>query len=79
MRELAAQQLFRVPPCHEDTIHIHLQTSMSSPRFNPSPYSTAVSVTNHYTGWASNPTTINVTWKKYRIFSKINRGDVIVT
>ncbi|GFX82881.1 hypothetical protein TNCV_2958371 [Trichonephila clavipes] len=36
------------PPCHEGTIH--LQTSMSSPWFEPMPYGTAVSVANHYTG-----------------------------
>ncbi|GFU23977.1 hypothetical protein TNCV_3332051 [Trichonephila clavipes] len=27
-------------------------TSMPSPGFEPSPYGTAVSVTNRYTGWA---------------------------
>ncbi|GFX17811.1 uncharacterized protein TNCV_2292601 [Trichonephila clavipes] len=51
-RGLAARRLFRVPPCRKGTIH--LQTSMSSPRFEPSPYGTAVSVANHYTGWATN-------------------------
>ncbi|GFV98598.1 uncharacterized protein TNCV_1452841 [Trichonephila clavipes] len=50
-RGLAARQLFKVPPCREGTIH--LQTSMSSPGFEPSPNSTAVSVTNHYTEWAT--------------------------
>ncbi|GFU11456.1 hypothetical protein TNCV_1983651 [Trichonephila clavipes] len=30
---------------------VHLQTSMSSPGFEPRPYGTAVSVANHYTGW----------------------------
>ncbi|GFW31806.1 hypothetical protein TNCV_5039761 [Trichonephila clavipes] len=50
-RRLAAQWLFRVPPCHEGTIH--LQTSMSSPGFEPSPYCTAVNVTNHCTGWVT--------------------------
>ncbi|GFU64968.1 hypothetical protein TNCV_4460311 [Trichonephila clavipes] len=91
-RGLAAQRLFRVPPCRKDTIH--LQTSMSSgpqvsstsldhgsklrgplpksPRvaeqcdvniqpinqsmsseFEPGPYGIAVSVANHYTGWAT--------------------------
>ncbi|GFU57784.1 hypothetical protein TNCV_1281331 [Trichonephila clavipes] len=34
-RGLAARRLFRVPPCREGTIH--LQTSMSSPGFEPSP------------------------------------------
>ncbi|GFX10689.1 transposable element Tcb1 transposase [Trichonephila clavipes] len=29
----------------------HLQTSMSSPGFEPGPYGTAVSFANHYTGW----------------------------
>ncbi|GFU27643.1 hypothetical protein TNCV_3825551 [Trichonephila clavipes] len=33
--------------------NIHLQTSMPSPGFEPRPYSTTVSVTNHYTGWAA--------------------------
>ncbi|GFW38127.1 DUF4817 domain-containing protein [Trichonephila clavipes] len=32
---------------------IHLQTPMSSPGFEPRPYGTAVSVANHYTGWAT--------------------------
>ncbi|GFU22862.1 hypothetical protein TNCV_4966081 [Trichonephila clavipes] len=50
-RGLTARRLFRVPPCHKGTIH--LQTSMSSPGFKPSPYGTAVSVANHYTGWAT--------------------------
>ncbi|GFS70694.1 hypothetical protein TNCV_520821 [Trichonephila clavipes] len=31
---------------------IHLQTSMSSPGFEPSPNGAALSVTNRYTGWA---------------------------
>ncbi|GFS63546.1 fibroblast growth factor receptor-like 1 [Trichonephila clavipes] len=35
----AARRLFRVPPCHEGTIH--LQTSMPSPGFKPRPYGTA--------------------------------------
>ncbi|GFX10972.1 hypothetical protein TNCV_512321 [Trichonephila clavipes] len=30
---------------------IHMQTSMPSPRSEPSLYDTAVSVANHYTGW----------------------------
>ncbi|GFT94780.1 hypothetical protein TNCV_2805621 [Trichonephila clavipes] len=30
---------------------MRLQTSMSSPGIEPSPYDTAVSVANHYTGW----------------------------
>ncbi|GFW83060.1 hypothetical protein TNCV_4604871 [Trichonephila clavipes] len=42
-------RLIKVPPCREGTIH--LQTSMSSPGFEPSPNGTAVSVANHYTGW----------------------------
>ncbi|GFW41175.1 hypothetical protein TNCV_842151 [Trichonephila clavipes] len=50
-RGFAARRLFRVPPCREGTIH--LQTSMSSPGFEPSPYGTVVSVANHYTGWAT--------------------------
>ncbi|GFW13618.1 hypothetical protein TNCV_1210841 [Trichonephila clavipes] len=50
-RRLAARPLFRVPPCRKDTIH--LQISMSSPGFEPSPYGTSISVANHYTGWAT--------------------------
>ncbi|GFV39858.1 hypothetical protein TNCV_4144951 [Trichonephila clavipes] len=46
-RGLAARWLFRVPPCRKGTIH--LQTSMSSPEFEPSPYGTAVRIANHYT------------------------------
>ncbi|GFX01261.1 hypothetical protein TNCV_4582271 [Trichonephila clavipes] len=38
-------------PCHKGSIH--LQTSMPSPGFEPRPYGIAVSVTNHYTGWAA--------------------------
>ncbi|GFX98007.1 transposable element Tcb2 transposase [Trichonephila clavipes] len=49
-RGLATRQLFREPPRRKGTIH--LQTSMSSPGFEPSPYDTAVSVSNHYTHWA---------------------------
>ncbi|GFX54782.1 uncharacterized protein TNCV_2556681 [Trichonephila clavipes] len=41
-RGLVARRLFRVPSCRKGTIH--LQTSMSSPGFEPSPYGTAVSV-----------------------------------
>ncbi|GFX88057.1 hypothetical protein TNCV_158751 [Trichonephila clavipes] len=41
---------FRVPSCREGTIH--LQTSMPSPGFEPRSHGTAVSVTNHNTGWA---------------------------
>ncbi|GFV60420.1 hypothetical protein TNCV_3470551 [Trichonephila clavipes] len=52
-RERAARRLFRVPPCRKGSIH--LQTSMSSPGFEPSPYGIAVSVANHYTGWATMP------------------------
>ncbi|GFX02687.1 hypothetical protein TNCV_2011311 [Trichonephila clavipes] len=48
-RGLAPRRLFRVPPCHAGTIH--LQTSMFSPGFEPSPYGIVVSV--HYTGWAT--------------------------
>ncbi|GFW43584.1 hypothetical protein TNCV_4769361 [Trichonephila clavipes] len=50
-RGLAARRLFRVPPCREGTIH--LQTSMSSPGFKPSPNGTAVSIPNHSTGWVT--------------------------
>ncbi|GFS55450.1 hypothetical protein TNCV_1627191 [Trichonephila clavipes] len=45
-RRLAARRLFRVPPCRAGTVH--LQVSMSSPGFEPSPYGTAVSIANHY-------------------------------
>ncbi|GFV01289.1 hypothetical protein TNCV_3375231 [Trichonephila clavipes] len=38
-------------PCCESTIH--LQTSMSSPVFEPRPNGTAVNVSNHSTGWAT--------------------------
>ncbi|GFX20074.1 hypothetical protein TNCV_1436341 [Trichonephila clavipes] len=47
-RGLAARRLFSVPPCLAGTTH--LQTSMPSPRIEPRPYGTAVSVANHYTG-----------------------------
>ncbi|GFW46253.1 hypothetical protein TNCV_2813481 [Trichonephila clavipes] len=50
-RELEARRLFRVPPCRAGTTH--LQTSMSSPGFEPKPYGTVVSVTNHYIEWAT--------------------------
>ncbi|GFW30348.1 hypothetical protein TNCV_3851191 [Trichonephila clavipes] len=50
-RRLAARWLFRVPPCRKSTIH--LKTSMSSPGFEPIPHGKAVSVANHYTGWAT--------------------------
>ncbi|GFU65777.1 hypothetical protein TNCV_5059111 [Trichonephila clavipes] len=50
-RGLAARSLFRLPPYHKSTIH--LQTSMTSPEFEPRPYGTAVNVTNHYTGWVT--------------------------
>ncbi|PRD29374.1 UNVERIFIED_CONTAM: hypothetical protein NCL1_29590 [Trichonephila clavipes] len=43
-RGLAARRLFKVPRCREGTIH--LQTSMSSPGFEPSPNGIAVSVAN---------------------------------
>ncbi|GFS51433.1 hypothetical protein TNCV_548971 [Trichonephila clavipes] len=43
---LATQRLFRAHPCRKG--NIHLQTSMSSPGFEPSSYGTAVSVVNHY-------------------------------
>ncbi|GFV49819.1 hypothetical protein TNCV_1391011 [Trichonephila clavipes] len=50
-RELAARRLFSVPPCRKGTTH--LQTSIPSPESEPRPYSTAVSVDNHYTGWVT--------------------------
>ncbi|GFX73125.1 hypothetical protein TNCV_4502041 [Trichonephila clavipes] len=45
--EKVTRRLFRVLPCLKGTMH--LQTSMSSPGFEPRPYSTADNVTNHYT------------------------------
>ncbi|GFV71362.1 hypothetical protein TNCV_3133531 [Trichonephila clavipes] len=45
----SARQLFRVAPRRKGIIH--LQTSMPFPGFEPSPYGTTVSITNHYTGW----------------------------
>ncbi|GFW51111.1 hypothetical protein TNCV_3593931 [Trichonephila clavipes] len=44
-RGFAARRLFKVLPCHEGSIH--LQTSMSSPQFEPRPYGTAVCVANY--------------------------------
>ncbi|GFU84868.1 hypothetical protein TNCV_2128091 [Trichonephila clavipes] len=49
-RGLAARRLFRAPPWNEG--RIHLQTSMSSPEFEPRFYGTVVSDANHYTGRA---------------------------
>ncbi|GFX46216.1 hypothetical protein TNCV_2298651 [Trichonephila clavipes] len=45
----AARWLFRVTLCHKGAID--LQITMPSPGFEPKPYGTAGSVTNHYTGW----------------------------
>ncbi|GFS55560.1 hypothetical protein TNCV_1627751 [Trichonephila clavipes] len=53
-RGLAVRWLFRVLPCRKGTIH--LQTSSSSPGFESRPYGTAISFTNHYTGWAAGKT-----------------------
>ncbi|GFW32046.1 hypothetical protein TNCV_2600721 [Trichonephila clavipes] len=44
----------RRPSCHEGTIH--LQISMPSPGFEPRPYGTAISATNHCTGWVAKST-----------------------
>ncbi|GFV91489.1 hypothetical protein TNCV_2384491 [Trichonephila clavipes] len=41
-RRLAARRLFRAPPYHKGTKH--LQTSMSFPGFEPSPYGTTFSI-----------------------------------
>ncbi|GFU61219.1 hypothetical protein TNCV_1071641 [Trichonephila clavipes] len=49
-RGLEAQRLVKLPPCREVTIH--LPTSMPSQGFEPSFNASAVSVTNHHTGWA---------------------------
>ncbi|GFT29528.1 hypothetical protein TNCV_2020891 [Trichonephila clavipes] len=54
-------------PCRKGTIH--LQTSMSFPGFESSPYGTAVSVNNHCTSWAT-----NVESSKYRMLHEF--GDV---
>ncbi|GFY08799.1 hypothetical protein TNCV_4659921 [Trichonephila clavipes] len=50
-RGLAARQLFKVPLCRKGTKH--LQTLMPSQGLEPKPCGTAVSVTNHYTGWGA--------------------------
>ncbi|GFU05523.1 hypothetical protein TNCV_3291601 [Trichonephila clavipes] len=50
-RRLAARRPFRVSPYRKGIIH--LQTSMSSPGFEPNSDGTAVSVGNHYTSWAT--------------------------
>ncbi|GFU52162.1 transposable element Tcb2 transposase [Trichonephila clavipes] len=68
-RRLAVRMLFRVPPCRKGTIH--LQTSMSSPGFEPSPYGTAVSVANHYTGWA---TPYDVMEEAWRVVGRLEEG-----
>ncbi|GFT23202.1 hypothetical protein TNCV_1859111 [Trichonephila clavipes] len=60
-RGLAAGRLFRVPPCRKGTVH--LETPMSSPGFEPCPYGSAVSVANHYTGWATTPH-MNITYRQ---------------
>ncbi|GFT90500.1 hypothetical protein TNCV_4491881 [Trichonephila clavipes] len=62
-RGLAARRLFKVSPCCKGTIH--LQTSMPSPGLELRPYGTAVSVTNHYTGWRFSAI-INLIIKKVR-------------
>ncbi|GFU61359.1 hypothetical protein TNCV_530601 [Trichonephila clavipes] len=49
MRRLVIRWLFGVAPCCKGTIH--LQMYMPSSEFEK-PNGTAVSVTNHYTGWA---------------------------
>ncbi|GFU69837.1 hypothetical protein TNCV_112561 [Trichonephila clavipes] len=57
-------------PCCEDTLH--LQISVPSPRFEPRLYGTAVSIANHYTGWA---TSVNVPVVFTRCSSPVtNRG-----
>ncbi|GFW75986.1 hypothetical protein TNCV_351711 [Trichonephila clavipes] len=48
-RGLAARRLFKIHLCREGTI----QTSLTSPRFEPSPNETEVIVADHYTGWAT--------------------------
>ncbi|GFV57424.1 hypothetical protein TNCV_1608691 [Trichonephila clavipes] len=49
-REFAPRRLCKVTPCIKSTIR--LQTSMTSPRYEPIPFGTA-SVTNPYTGWGT--------------------------
>ncbi|GFW71302.1 hypothetical protein TNCV_537201 [Trichonephila clavipes] len=51
-RGLAARRLFRVPPCRKGTKY--LQTSMSSPGFEPSPYGIAFSELTRQVRAASN-------------------------
>ncbi|GFT09881.1 uncharacterized protein TNCV_416431 [Trichonephila clavipes] len=46
MRGLAARRLFKSSPCRKGTIH--LQTSMPSPGFEPSPYGTTNSINLKY-------------------------------
>ncbi|GFT16801.1 hypothetical protein TNCV_1334051 [Trichonephila clavipes] len=62
-RGLAARRLFRVPQSRKGPIY--LQTSMSSPGFEPSPYDIAVSVANHSTGWETDMFLIIMN-KRYR-------------
>ncbi|GFY01653.1 hypothetical protein TNCV_2608361 [Trichonephila clavipes] len=50
-RGLVARWQFRVPPCCKGTAHLH--KFMCSLGFEPTLYSTAFSVSNHYTGWAT--------------------------
>ncbi|GFX23213.1 hypothetical protein TNCV_4559951 [Trichonephila clavipes] len=50
-RGIAIRRLFRIPLCRKGTTH--LKTSMRSLGFETRPNGTAVSVTNHYTGWAT--------------------------
>ncbi|GFW52768.1 hypothetical protein TNCV_2393471 [Trichonephila clavipes] len=51
LERTAARRLFRVHPCRKGKIHV--QTSMHSPGFEPSPYGAVVSFANHYTEWAT--------------------------
>ncbi|GFX45353.1 hypothetical protein TNCV_1026131 [Trichonephila clavipes] len=48
---LRENTLWESTPCRKDIIH--LQISIPSPEFEPKPYGTADSVTNHYKRWAS--------------------------
>ncbi|GFX38031.1 hypothetical protein TNCV_3836301 [Trichonephila clavipes] len=54
-RGLVARWLLRVAPCRAGTKHLQ-NIHAFSPGFEPRPYGTLVSVTNHYTGWVQQDT-----------------------
>ncbi|GFW29359.1 hypothetical protein TNCV_743011 [Trichonephila clavipes] len=49
--DLRVDGCLEYPPCRQGTIR--LQIAMSSPGLEPNANGTTVSVTNHYTGWAT--------------------------